>query len=96
MSDNRSFGPSIIEKCYRKVSANISYPDLASSIYSLYGTDVEIINISNRNYIKENFQIIMKWLIQSQQLVGFMNTNGHNSTIYQNRLYQLKEVIDTV
>lgn len=55
MSDNRSFGPSIIEKCYRKVSANISYPDLASSIYSLYGTDVEIINISNRNYIKENF-----------------------------------------
>lgn len=55
MSDNRNFGPSIVEKCYRKVTANIKYPDLASCVYSLYGTDVEIIDIRNRNYVKENF-----------------------------------------
>lgn len=55
MSDNRNFGPSIIEKCYRKVSSNLKYPDFASSVYALYGTDAEIIDINNRNYIKENF-----------------------------------------
>lgn len=52
MSDNRSFGVSIVQKCFRKVSANIKFPDLASSIYTLFGTDAEIINISNRNFIK--------------------------------------------
>ena len=96
MSDNRNFGPSIVEKCYRKVTANIKYPDLASCIYTLYGTDVEIIDINNRNYIKENLQIVLKWLIDSKQLVGFMNIDDHNTNIYQNRLYKLKEIIDTV
>jgi hypothetical protein len=82
MSDNRSFGPTIVEKCFRKVSADLEFADLNCALYALVGIDAEIITISNRNYLKENFEAVLKWLIASGQIVGFMNDNGHNSTIY--------------
>ena len=39
MSDNRNFGPTIVEKCFRKVSANLEYPSLTCSINALFGID---------------------------------------------------------
>lgn len=40
--------------------------------------------------------MILKFLIDSGQIIGFMNDNGHNETIYQKRIYKLKEVIEIV
>jgi hypothetical protein len=34
--------------------------------------------------------------MEAGQIIAFMNTNGHNNSIYQNRLYKLKEVITAV
>ncbi len=90
MTDNRSFGPTIVEKCFRKVSANLEYTEFNSAIYCLYGVDAEILTVTNRNYVKENFETIIKYLLTAGQLVGFMNDEGHNTTIYQNRIYKLK------
>lgn len=78
------------------MSANLDYPDLNCALYALYGLDAEIITISNRNYLKDNFEAVLKWLMDSGQIVGFMNDNGHNTTIYENRIYKLKEIVDAV
>ena len=38
--------------------------------------------MSNKNYLKENFEKIIKFLVDSNQIIAFMNDKGYNKSIY--------------
>lgn len=64
---------------------------ICKTIYTFFGLDPEIIPISNKNVIKQNFHLVLGYLIH-EGAVGFMNINGHSKNSYENRVYPLEEV----